>query len=249
MKDVLVERWRNGLRNISDLETYGGVEVSLCTRNARRRKIRQILASQTMRKYLRGSSFQWLSDDVETRFYESLKSKEAQRALWKSDPSVRKNVGDAISRCLETLETTGVDNDTKELNALWVETFDDVDDADEDSDEEFGPGSILDSKCLTRSEADAKGRFEWNARQSGTGTKLSLGDQGSLKVLAKATESCPLIVEWNGVTSKLGKEVKNVGINKTMFGKGAVMDHGEYMKGSWSGKPLPVIILIYTASL
>ncbi|EPE35581.1 C2H2 and C2HC zinc finger [Glarea lozoyensis ATCC 20868] len=357
MKDVLVERWRNGLRNISDLETYGGVEVSLCTRNARRRKIRQILASQTMRKYLRGSSFQWLSDDVETRFYESLKSKEAQRALWKSDPSVRKNVGDAISRCLETLETTGVDNDTKELNALWVETFDDVDDADEDSDEEFGPGcqvepngqlngtngtngilqsspaeadapveewivtlfrsehtwsgflqdseeimtmaifdttcldfsgtdygrgcpslhhrcnqkctepcsfhmcprpssgfpvlktslwineAILDSKCLTRSEADAKGRFEWNARQSGTGTKLSLGDQGSLKVLAKATESCPLIVEWNGVTSKLGKEVKNVGINKTMFGKGAVMDHGEYMKGSWSGKPLPVIIL------
>jgi hypothetical protein len=48
MKDVLVERWRNGVRNISDLEIYGGVEVSLCTRNARRRRIRQILATQTM---------------------------------------------------------------------------------------------------------------------------------------------------------------------------------------------------------
>jgi hypothetical protein len=52
-----------------------------------------------------------------------------------------------------------------------------------------------------------------------------------LKVLAKATDTCPSIVEWNSVANKLGKELKKIGINKVVLGKGAAMAHGEYMKG------------------
>jgi hypothetical protein len=55
MKDVLVERWRNTKnRNPAELEAFCGIEVSLCTQNARRRRLLDLLNSATMRKYLKG---------------------------------------------------------------------------------------------------------------------------------------------------------------------------------------------------
>jgi hypothetical protein len=42
--------------------------------------------------------------------------------------------------CLNALESTGVDNDTKELNALWVESFHEIDDSDDDSEKESDKG-------------------------------------------------------------------------------------------------------------
>lgn len=55
MKDALVERWRNTKnRNPGELEAFCGVEVSLCTQNARRRRLLELLNSTTMRKYLKG---------------------------------------------------------------------------------------------------------------------------------------------------------------------------------------------------
>jgi hypothetical protein len=55
IKDTLVERWRNTKnRNPGKLEAFYGVEVSLCTHNARRRRLLELLNSTTMRKYLKG---------------------------------------------------------------------------------------------------------------------------------------------------------------------------------------------------
>ena len=55
MKDTLVERWRNiRNRNPGELEAFYGIEVSLCTQNARRRRLLELLNSTTMRKYLKG---------------------------------------------------------------------------------------------------------------------------------------------------------------------------------------------------
>jgi hypothetical protein len=55
MKDVLVERWRNSKnRNPAELEAFCGIEVALCTQNARRRRLLDLLNSATMRKYLKG---------------------------------------------------------------------------------------------------------------------------------------------------------------------------------------------------
>lgn len=59
MKFALVERWRHGLRNPIDLEAYCGVEISLCSRNARRRRLLIILASDTMVNHLHAISFTW----------------------------------------------------------------------------------------------------------------------------------------------------------------------------------------------
>ena len=46
------------------------------------------------------------------------------------------NIGDAISTCLDALEETGIDEDSGELNALWVESFDIEGDLDGESDDD-----------------------------------------------------------------------------------------------------------------
>ena len=57
MKDTLVERWRHSKNpNPGELESFCGVEVSLCTQNARRRRLLELLNSTTMRKYLKGTN-------------------------------------------------------------------------------------------------------------------------------------------------------------------------------------------------
>lgn len=285
----------------------------MCTRNARRRKIRQIVASEVMRKYLRGTSFQWTPEENEARFFASLRHPNELRKLWKTNKSFQKNAGEAITRCLVALETTGVDSDTQELSALWVESFDEDNEFDADSDDssvansdiqstsnnignfdppleewvvtlfrsehtwsgflqdseeimtlaifntnclEFHdttglgrrcsqpPGfpvlktalwineAIIENNCLKREQQDPKGKFERNAKQSKKGTRLHLGNQGTLEIVQKATEACPLVVEWGQVPSKLSKEVKNIGVRKIFLGKNEEMAHQEYMKGS-----------------
>ena len=72
MKDTLVERWRNGPRKFSELASCSGVEVSLCTQNARRRRLLDILGTGTIRKYLDSISFSWPSEKFELEYFDSL---------------------------------------------------------------------------------------------------------------------------------------------------------------------------------
>jgi hypothetical protein len=74
IKDALIERWRNGTRKVQELEVWGGIEVSLCTQNARRRTLRHLLGCSGMRNYLRGISFKWHDDDCERQYFESLEN-------------------------------------------------------------------------------------------------------------------------------------------------------------------------------
>lgn len=53
MKDILVENWRNGQRNIKHLMAFRGVEVALCVQNARRVQLLDVLRSPMMAKYLK----------------------------------------------------------------------------------------------------------------------------------------------------------------------------------------------------
>ena len=116
MKEALVERWRHGLRNPMDLEAFSGVEISLCTQNARRRRLLHLLGSLTMHNYLRGISFTWTSEAVEYRYWKALRSPKHFRPFWKSlTPDQLENVGDAIATCLDALEETGIDSDSREL--------------------------------------------------------------------------------------------------------------------------------------
>ncbi|KAM3066964.1 hypothetical protein ACMFMF_010013 [Clarireedia jacksonii] len=141
MKAALVERWRHGLRNPIDLEAYSGVEISLCSRNAIRRRLLNILGSNTMVNYLHGISFSWISDICKESFLKALRCPKSFRKFWKMHKEWQANIGDAISKCLDALEETGIDDDSQELSAFWVESFDEDGDSDGEADDE----SVVDS--------------------------------------------------------------------------------------------------------
>ncbi|PQE29553.1 beta transducin het-e4s protein [Rutstroemia sp. NJR-2017a BBW] len=136
MKDALVERWRHGLRNPIDLEAYSGVEVSLCSRNARRRRLLNILSSNTMVNYLHGISFSWISDKCKEAYLKALRCPKSFRKFWKTHKEWQGNIGDAISKCLDALDETGIDEDSQELSAFWVESFDEDGDSDGEADDD-----------------------------------------------------------------------------------------------------------------
>lgn len=118
-KEALVERWRNSmLCNPVTLEIFGGLEISVCTRNARRVRLLELLSTDTMQLFLRGVGFTW-KDGLEKRYYRALKSPKRFRELW-ADESVRDNIREAVSLCLDLLDDTGVDEQTGELQAFWV---------------------------------------------------------------------------------------------------------------------------------
>jgi hypothetical protein len=118
MKDALVERWRHNLWSPLDLEAFSGVEVSFCTRNARRRRLKHLLASQTMRNYPHTNSFHWESEACEYAYFKALGSPKLFRRFWKDHKEWQSNVGNAISICLDALKETGIDKDSGELSAL-----------------------------------------------------------------------------------------------------------------------------------
>ncbi|PSN67033.1 hypothetical protein BS50DRAFT_380456 [Corynespora cassiicola Philippines] len=125
IKDALLQRWRNGSRNIKYLEIWGGVEISLCTENARRVQLLHLLRSPGLKNYLRAISFQWSSPDCESAYFEALKDRRSFWRFWREHPEWQRNIGDAINECFIALEETGVDERDDALSALWVEVFDD----------------------------------------------------------------------------------------------------------------------------
>jgi hypothetical protein len=54
-------------------------------------------------------------------------------------------VGDAISLCLDKLQNTGIDQDNRQLDALWVEAFDSPDLEDDEDDEDDATNSYAGS--------------------------------------------------------------------------------------------------------
>jgi hypothetical protein len=148
-KDALYEFWSHKKRNPMYLEAFSGVEVSLCTQNARRRRLLHILGSQTMRNYLRGISFDWDTEACEQDYFRALHSPRAFRKFWTSNKNLQDNVGDAIEKCLDILVHTGIEEDNLELKALWVECFDAEGDTDGEDNEEYGavPAQQEASQC------------------------------------------------------------------------------------------------------
>jgi hypothetical protein len=121
-KEVIIETWKNDPKRRVPriLEFWLGVEVSMCTRNARRRRLIALLGSDTMQTYLKSLSLEWTDPQCEIEFYAALSNPDytAFRTLWDSHVDWRSDLGAAIGYCLDALATTGgVDGD---LQALWV---------------------------------------------------------------------------------------------------------------------------------
>jgi hypothetical protein len=126
MKTVLVERWRNNKnRNPAELEALCGVEVSLCTKNARRRSLLDLMSTKSLKSYLESVSFDWASAECKDAFFQSLGDCRKFRAFWNERKDWRQSAGDAISLSLDRLEVTGVNTVSGELRAFWTETFED----------------------------------------------------------------------------------------------------------------------------
>jgi hypothetical protein len=90
-----------------------------------------------MRNYLAGVSFDWISDECKESFFSSLENCRDFRFFWNKCREWRQSAGDAISLCLEALQSTGVDADNGELSAFWVESFEDKQNTLEDHFEEW----------------------------------------------------------------------------------------------------------------
>jgi hypothetical protein len=96
---------------------------------------------------------------------------------------------------------------------------------------------------LKLGKVDGGSKAIWNAMELKKGTRFSLGNHGTLKVLTAANRTRPTIVEWNDVKSDTLQEVKNVGINEKLLGKNMERHHREYIRGSWEPRPLPILVL------
>jgi hypothetical protein len=121
-KDALAEDWRDlEFVNPVYLEYYVGLEISLCTKNARRIRLLDVLGTKTMALYLKGRDFRWgkWGEQLEKKYFRALKSPEGFYKLWKVR-KYRETVGKAISRCIDALAETGVDELTGALDALWI---------------------------------------------------------------------------------------------------------------------------------
>ncbi|EON65621.1 hypothetical protein W97_04860 [Coniosporium apollinis CBS 100218] len=121
LKDAICEAWRNeGMnRNPAVLEEWLGVEVSFCSRNARRRRLKSILDSTTVRNWLEACMINSEPFACEKAFDEALRSpnKYAFRELYEKNRQWRK--GQLVSWCLDGLRHSSVDKDGT-LRALWI---------------------------------------------------------------------------------------------------------------------------------
>lgn len=83
-KEVLLEVWENqpDARHPRTLESFWGVMVSLCTFNARRVRLTELLGTDSIKYLLK--PFRWSGDQIKEEFYDAVSSTDpfALRILW-----------------------------------------------------------------------------------------------------------------------------------------------------------------------
>ena len=72
-------------------------------------------------------------------------------------------MGDAISLCLDALTETGINEENRELSALWVEGFDEEGDSDGEHDSDRDTSGLSSTNASNRSsqESDFEAVEEW----------------------------------------------------------------------------------------
>lgn len=89
-KQSLVEQWKNDpdSRNPRILEYKLGVEVSICTQNARRRRLIAMLGSKTMKNFCDSLALDWGNPRCRAAFFEAVANTDhtAFRKLYLSNP-------------------------------------------------------------------------------------------------------------------------------------------------------------------
>lgn len=98
-----------------------GVEVSVCTGNARRRRLSQILGSPTVQNYLESICMRWPSEQHKSRYFDALNSSDIQSFdnLFRTDAEYQGTIANAISLSLSAILKTGIDRNNC-LSAMWA---------------------------------------------------------------------------------------------------------------------------------
>ena len=128
LKIGLLTMWENqpGSRDPREFENFWGVAVSLCTMNARRVRLVELLGEKSVLSLLKHHP--WSDQDAEggsqrrRRFFKAVRSSDPRALgdLWDQNPPWRKDLGDALLLCLRVLAKTGYDQHRQEFNMLWL---------------------------------------------------------------------------------------------------------------------------------
>lgn len=107
LKNILLELWamEPEIRDPKLLEDLRGVEISMCTHNARRVSLLQILRLKCMRCLLR--DFDWEDDRQQVEYLRTLE--DPLRPTRIHETRFKEKFGDAVMLCLKILSNTGVD--------------------------------------------------------------------------------------------------------------------------------------------
>ena len=128
MKQSLLDRWKlePKFRNPRLLLLSYGLEVSCCTRNARRCRLVDLIRSRSMIAYLsaiyrpeRGL------EEYKTSLFEALNSSDANAfvELYDSRPEWQGELGTVVARCLEVVKESGVDKKGDLAAFAFMEKF------------------------------------------------------------------------------------------------------------------------------
>lgn len=120
-RESLLSIWTNDPleRNPAIVLKKIGLEVSGCTENARRRRLRHILASNTMQTHLAGLSLDW-NDECEKEYFSAMGGHDTNAfvKIYHEKKEWRRYWSEAICVSLKVLKVTGPDDDQR-LSGLW----------------------------------------------------------------------------------------------------------------------------------
>lgn len=124
VKDMLCSAWKldAGNRNPRVLECWYGVEVSACSGNASRRRLKDIISSKTMRRHLHLCYPNLEDTDYGRSFIGALASEDirAFRRIWNENQIWQSDLQKLVSCCLEALAFPAVD-ENGEMSVLWLD--------------------------------------------------------------------------------------------------------------------------------
>lgn len=113
MKQSLLDRWKlePKFRNPRLLLLWYGLEVSLCTRNARRCRLVDLIRSRSMIEYLSATYRPEVSlTTYKTALFDALNSSDPNAfvELYDNHPEWQGELGAVVARCLEVLKESGI---------------------------------------------------------------------------------------------------------------------------------------------
>ena len=129
LKKSLLDVWENEAdsRDPREFENFWGVAVSLCTMNAQRVRLVELLGEDSVFALLRHFPWSDLSPDgtrsnVRKQYIKAVRNYNslALGDLWDHHPSWRKDLGNAILVCLRIMFRTGYDENRDEFHMLWL---------------------------------------------------------------------------------------------------------------------------------